>query len=98
MNTPYVPVGNVKIENGSVDVRVDPRTGFVVATIEDERGRLAASAVLTPESVLELTKLMARASAIAPSIKAAHEVRMRARATAEDTYDRIVNRAVGGVR
>ncbi|OHU29066.1 hypothetical protein [Mycobacteroides chelonae] len=97
MSAAYVRIGEVKTETGSVTVHVDPHSGYVAVRLK-ERGYSADSTVVGPAAGLELTNLMVRAFAIAPSIKAAHEVRMRARATAEDTYDRIVNHAVGGAR
>lgn len=97
MNSKYVPIGaSVQCDSGCAEVYVDPITGSVITTFRSRRGDGTNTAHLDAAAVAEMVVLLGRAAEAAPKIKAAHDVRMRARATAEDTYDRIVNHAVGG--
>lgn len=99
MNAPYVLVGVVRTASGATRVHVDPMTGMIVQSFSTKDGRYKDSSTSMGRSTaLELVALLNRAVAVAPIIKAAHDVRVRASAGAEATYERIVKRAIGGAQ
>ncbi|OMB79230.1 hypothetical protein [Mycolicibacterium conceptionense] len=91
-------IGEVQLSTGGfVRVSVSPVTGelYVRPLTRDHRYRDCHGLDLAAVDANAVAQLVLRAAALAPSIKAAHEVRQRAVQTAEATYERIVANAIG---
>ncbi|QFG09248.1 hypothetical protein SEA_EFRA2_61 [Mycobacterium phage Efra2] len=76
-----------------VDVRVSPKDGNVWVSPSAQY-----SINVDADQSRQIAELMARAHTAAPSIVAAYQTRERARETANETYQRIVRRAIKVVR